>query len=127
VLRPMPFDHLRKFKVLRWKRDSSCPVTEADGGDYVETTNIGQADIVSSQFNYADDAHMVVLDLDGPAALIPSTTPGHHHLFIPTCINWETYARLLDALADAGVLEPGYVEASKRRGFTAVRLPWVSK
>jgi hypothetical protein len=127
MLRPMPFDKLRKFKVLKWKRDSSAPFFREDTENHVETTDIGTADIVSSQFTTAYDAHMIVLDIDVPAALIPSTTPGNSHLFITTCINWETYERLLIALADAGVLEYGYVEASRARGFTAVRLPWVSK
>jgi hypothetical protein len=37
------------------------------------------------------------------------------------------YFRLLDALAECGVIQPGYAEASKRRGGTALRLPWIKK
>ncbi len=42
-------------------------------------------------------------------------------------MGWDTYVTMLDALAYAGIIEPGYAEASKARGFSAVRLPWVSK
>jgi hypothetical protein len=40
---------------------------------------------------------------------------------------WGQYVKLLDVMAECGILEPGYVGASKARGFSAVRLPWVSK
>jgi hypothetical protein len=37
------------------------------------------------------------------------------------------YARLLRALRDAGVIQPGFARQLKARGFTALRLPWVKK
>lgn len=71
--------------------------------------------------------HAVVLDLDVPAYLIPSSTPGHSHLYIDVEIEEELYFKLLDVLAEARVVEAGYVGASKRRGSTCLRLPWVKK
>lgn len=71
--------------------------------------------------------HRPLLDIDMPAKLIPSTTPGHFHLFIDREMPWCQYARLLRALGRAGILEPGYVTASLERGYSAVRLPWVKK
>lgn len=68
-----------------------------------------------------------MVDLDVPATLIPSTTPGHSHLYIDVPVNWSDYQLLLDALALVGAVEPGYVQASKARGFTSLRLPWVKK
>lgn len=31
------------------------------------------------------------------------------------------------AMRDAGILEEGYVAASRMRGYSAIRLPWVKK
>lgn len=71
--------------------------------------------------------HRPVLDLDVPAFLVPSSTPGHSHLYIDRLLNWDAYRQLLTALGRAGIIEDGYVGASIARGHTAVRLPWVPK
>jgi hypothetical protein len=71
--------------------------------------------------------HAPVLDLDLPATLVPSTTEGHFHLYIDREVPESSYFRLLDTLADCGIIEKGYASASKRRGFSAVRVPWVKK
>lgn len=71
--------------------------------------------------------HTVAIDLDVPARLVSSTTPGHSHLYIDVPMTWPTYLSLLHALAEAGVIEDGYYGASERRGFTSLRLPWVKK
>ncbi len=68
-----------------------------------------------------------VLDLDFPAALFPSTQRGHFHLYLGKRLTWDQYQRLLTVLGEVGILEPGYVAASLRRGYTAVRLPWIQK
>ena len=71
--------------------------------------------------------HLPVLDLDVPAVLIPSSTDGHWHLYLDVQVPDAAYWPMLEALATAGVLEGGYVRASKARGYTSVRLPWVKK
>lgn len=88
---------------------------------------VKHADVVSSQIVGESDMHSIMLDLDVPAHLVPSSTPGHSHLYIDVKVPWHTYLRLLSALADAGVIERGYVGASKKRGGTFLRLPWVKK
>ena len=67
--------------------------------------------------------HRPVLDLDMNAALIPSATPGHFHLYIDKLIPWENYDKLLRVMADCGILEQGYVDASIERGYSSARLP----
>lgn len=124
--RVLPFKKLRIFKVLKWASNSDDPGA-GNKARQQEVTSLDDADIVSSQFKDDPDKHMVVLDIDIPAVLIPSSTPGHSHLYIQSSMDWETYQRLLVALSDAGVIQPGYAGASITRGFTAVRLPWVSK
>lgn len=129
---PLPFDKLRIFKVLKWVAGGESDVISAENGfDVEETTSLETADVVSSELRESDPffgkRHMLVIDLDVSAALIPSSTPGHSHLFIDAPMSWLEYQDVLEALANAGILEAGYVGASKARGFTAVRLPWVRK
>lgn len=71
--------------------------------------------------------HWPVIDIDVPAHLVPSSTPGHSHLYIDVPVPGEQYWALLEALADAGIVQPGYVGACWSRGYTSVRLPWVRK
>lgn len=71
--------------------------------------------------------HRPVLDIDFPMAIVPSTTPGHGHLYLDKVLTWSQYVKLLEVLAEVGVLEDGYVQASIAREFTSVRLPWVKK
>jgi hypothetical protein len=71
--------------------------------------------------------HKAVLDIDFPATLIPSSTPGHYHLYIDKEMSWEAYTGLLRAMFFAGLLQEGYVTTSIERGYSAVRLPWIKK
>lgn len=88
------------------------------------TDDVAEAQVVSSE---SLDGHRPLLDLDFPAALVPSSTPGHHHLYIDKPMSWDDYVKLLDVLAEVGLLEPGFVSASKQRRATFLRLPWVCK
>lgn len=71
--------------------------------------------------------HRAVIDIDHPVTVVKSSTAGHSHLFIDLVIPWGDLVKLLEVMAEIGLVEPGYVNASKARGYTAVRLPWVSK
>ena len=71
--------------------------------------------------------HKVILDIDFPATLIPSSTPGHFHLYIDCPIPKDKYIAMVKAMAAAGVVQEGYAGAAERRGYTGVRLPWVKK
>lgn len=103
-----------------------------------EEADIEHANVVSSLIRtdpkdfYADPnnrRHVLAIDLDIPATLIPSSSPGHHHLYIevPKGIPHHRYMALLSALADAGIIERGYAEVSIARGHSDLRLPWVKK
>jgi len=98
-----------------------------------DTRDVGAAQVTTSMVDregYGDlptRVHRPVLDLDFPAQLVPSSTPGHFHLYLDLEVPHAKYMTLLGALADAGVIEPGYCGASQERGYTAVRLPWVKK
>jgi hypothetical protein len=105
--------------------DENADYTEADRRRLVDDP--AQAHVVTSRVAGADDMHKVVIDLDLPAALVPSTTEGHFHLYVDKAMSGDAYFRLLDALVDAGLVEAGFASASRARGHTAVRLPWIKK
>lgn len=92
-----------------------------------DTDDLSEAQVITSRVSGSDGWHKVVLDIDVPAQLIPSSTPGHHHLYIDVAMREEVWADLVRALAKAEVIEDGYANASLERGFTAVRLPWIKK
>lgn len=86
------------------------------------------ANVVSSHFGgVRSDYHRPVLDIDFPAALVPSTTPGHFHLYLDRALTWEQYEKLLGVLAEVGIIEQGYANVSIERRHTAVRVPWIRK
>lgn len=84
--------------------------------------------LVASRLYGTDDWHSPVLDVDFPVRLVPSSTPGHFHLYFDgVMMAWAKYEKLLKALAEAGIIETGYYENAIRRGMTMVRLPHVKK
>lgn len=91
------------------------------------TTDIEQANVITSMIADRVTHHKVVIDLDLPTKLVPSSTPGHFHLYIDHEMELEPYMKLLKALLEAGLVEEGYVNAAIARGHTAVRLPWIKK
>jgi hypothetical protein len=114
-------------------------VLNATGDDYsgddAVTTSEQEANVVTSQLagqqlNELDTnagLHAPVLDIDFGAQLVPSSTPGHFHLYFEKAMTWGNYCGLLKALGDVGILEAGYVKASLRRGYSSVRKPGVYK
>ncbi|MFC3504435.1 hypothetical protein ACFOOK_26185 [Micromonospora krabiensis] len=106
---------------------------ESGYGNPPETaSDVDEANLITSKVDLGYDVagtsiHKPVLDIDLPVRLVASSTPGHFHLFIDKAMTWDKYKKLLDVLADVGIVEPGYVRASKQRGFSAARLPWVKK
>jgi len=137
----LPFTRLKLFKVLKWVTDNASgdwePGMEPDPMvNLEETKNLNEADIVTSQGRLTEfeeefgltPKHMVMFDCDVPVVVVPSSTPGHSHLYFPSSyVSKDMLFVLFDALADAGIVERGYVAASKARGFAALRLPWVHK
>ena len=93
----------------------------------VDTIDVDEADVIISAVYNQPDMHKLILDLDLPAQLIPSTTAGHFHLYVDKEIPWRTYKKLLKVLAQAGLIEQGYANVSLERGYTAARLPWIKK
>ncbi len=75
----------------------------------------------------SDGFHAPALDIDYPARLIPSSTPGHFHLYLDKAMPWDDYAKLLKVMGDVGLIEPGYARVALARGMTTLRRPGVMK
>lgn len=72
-------------------------------------------------------AHAPVIDLDGPHHYEPSTTPGHGHLYLNKDMAFEDMMEVLTVLTKHGIVQPGFTEAARIRGWAAVRTPWTPK
>lgn len=80
------------------------------------------ANLISSRIvGTLGDLHAPVLDIDFTAALIPSSTPGHYHLYLDQPIEWKKYRALLIALADAGIISRWYADRCIEHRATYVR------
>lgn len=96
-------------------------------GKPLDVDRLEDANGITSRVIGKTKAHKLLIDLDLPAKLIPSSTEGHFHLYIDHEIEEAGYFALLEALEAVGIIQTGYLEASKSRGFTQLRLPWVKK
>ena len=94
---------------------------------------VDEASVVTSETeapslsNHWEPKHKPVLDIDMPVVVVNSSTPGHHHLFIDKEMTWDDYLKLLNVLAEVGIIEQGYLGAAVMREHTAVRLQGVTK
>jgi hypothetical protein len=122
---PLPYKTQKLYKVTKWGGSSS---NSSQPDERVEVDNLADANVISSKQKLYPGWHTPMLDIDVPMTVVPSSTPGHAHLYFPTVsAPWDSYVRLLDAMGEIGILEPGYVAVSKVRGNTSLRLPWVLK
>lgn len=131
----VPFPHKKRNpfpgQVLRRVEEFDEYGETEDSRKIVE--DLEQATVVTSETekptlsNQWMPKHKPVLDIDLPVIVVPSSTPGHHHLFIDKEMTWENYEKLLKVLAEVGIIEEGYLGAALMRGHTAVRLQGVTK
>lgn len=93
----------------------------------------GSANVISSEmlnvsgFDLKTPTHSVMLDLDIRHKLIPSSTPGHSHLYLDTELSHNQYKALLEALWEAGIIQRGILDQFEEHGATFLRLPGVKK
>lgn len=94
------------------------------------TEDLKRAEVILSTVDgdyKGEPLHKPVLDIDMAVTILPSSTEGHHHLFIDKEMPWSQYEKLLTVLAEVGIIEKGYLGACKARKHSAVRLPWIKK
>lgn len=86
----------------------------------------GEGNLISSMVELG--VHRPVLDLDFAHQYVPSSTPGHAHLYIDHLLMDDTeYYGLLSTLNTFGLLGKGNVEQFKAHSMTLVRAPGVKK
>ncbi len=91
---------------------------------YIETSP-NEANLIVSETEKG--MHFPIIDIDFPAQLIESSTPGHYHLYLSRKMTHAQYGNLLKALCEAGIIQQGIVNQFERLGATYARLPWVRK
>ena len=131
------FTKQRLYKVFQWVTDGNSEAWTPDKEpnpmvNLEETASLDEADIITSLPRQGipgfQRKHMVMFDVDVPMVVYPSSTEGHSHVYFPTNhVSDDDLFKLLDALADAGIVERGYAKASRARGFAALRPPWLRK
>jgi hypothetical protein len=88
--------------------------------------NWPNANLVSSELT--NGLHSPVLDIDYEAHLVPSSTPGHYHLYLDGLeLGWDKYAKLIKTLAEIGIIQEGYAASTLQRGMSLVRVPGQKK
>lgn len=116
---------------VRWEAPDYIEAGEwGDNGDGREvTTDPEKVEAFSSKTGalFCTPMHALVLDIDVPAWLVPSSTPGHSHLYVDLSVTEDDLWDFLDKAAAIGLVEVGYVSACKSRGMTSVRAPWIVK
>ncbi len=96
-----------------------------NNGEKVKPSTKEEANLISSETDAG--CHLPVLDIDYSAELIPSTTPGHFHLYLNKPVSWEKYENVLKALSEAGLIEEGFYRNSVKRQATYVRPVGIKK
>lgn len=91
------------------------------------TTDSCLPNIISSLISSTGERHMPVIDIDFPCYVIPSSTPGHFHLYLDKEISWQDYEFVLFSMKRAGLIDPGFYDESVRKRQTFARLPWIKK
>jgi hypothetical protein len=114
---------------LAWaKVDLEAPNYDASGFDLeVDRAEANVSTSLHRGTRNGSRAHALLLDIDIEAWLVPSSTPGHSHLYVDLVTDWDKLKRFLDAALEIGLIQPGFHRAACDRGFTSLRLPWVRK
>jgi hypothetical protein len=91
------------------------PVFDVDHDPERVLTVLTVRDVVALQFPEA------------PLRWVPSTTPGHYHVYMDYPILFSDYMIRLYYLTTLDIVEHGYGRASRKRGATFVRMEHVKK
>ena len=107
----------------RVKRDGD---SERQPAEVFKDAQVVSSELIDGPFRNKD-MHYIALDIDLPVVVVPSSTEHHTHLYIPKEVTWKQYLKFIEACVEIGIVERGYLEASKRRKATFLRLPWIKK
>jgi hypothetical protein len=83
------------------------------------------AGVIGEDDDWCEDEEAKKLFISGwlsMPVIVPSSTEGHFHLYIDVPVPGDTYWGLLSELVAYGVIEEGYLTASKKTEGTVLRL-----
>lgn len=118
----------RNYDLTLWRSDTLNTEVFGEHGEGRWTVeNWDDANLQSSLTT--DGGHAVVLDVDMPAELRPSSTPDHYHFiaYPKKTVPWERMERFMEAAADVGLISRNYLRHCKLRQMSMVRRPGVPK
>lgn len=84
-----------------------------------------EANLISSLTEQGTQAPAI--DIDLPVHAIPSSTPGHFHLYFEKEMSWPEYEKLLRVMVEVGLVEKGFYDQAVKFKQTYLRLPYVKK
>jgi hypothetical protein len=105
---------------------SEMPVYTDNADQLISTTGLFEPNLVSSKLDHEKGPqamHAPAIDLDFPAYLVESSTPGHFHLYLEREVPLDKYLKVLEAMMEAGLVERGFYNAAVSRKATFLRLP----
>lgn len=115
------YTHLYAYTTL--EKDSA----EGFHPEITKDVRLDEANLITSSIPSSGNHHTFMADIDMHCAVVPSSTPGHFHLYIDKVLTFEQYMRALSILAEVGIVQHGYAESCRIRGYGCLRLPWVNK
>ena len=106
-------------------------------GPYEETiaerpeAEVDAATVISSRIkvDFVDGRaqHTIMIDLDVPHTYVPSSTPGHGHLYVDVLVPWSDHDELNQLLARLGIVDNGWAAVCAKREAAMLRTPWTAK
>ena len=91
-----------------------------------QKTTPTKANVMCSDLEERPGYHFLTLDLDMPVELIKSSS-GNNHLIVRHGLKFDDMVEILDVLQKHGVVQPKWVESTKKHGYSILRLPGISK
>lgn len=89
--------------------------------DFEECT-LMDATHLSSQLRHGDH-HVLVLDIEHSVEVVRTNKAGHHHVYINKSMPWEKYVKIIEAMADAGVVDEQWATQALTQGYAHASLP----
>jgi hypothetical protein len=97
-------------------------------GDFQQVENVENANLIGSMFvDGRHQLHKVFLDLDVEHLYVPSTSPGHGHLYINVDVTQKELLDLVEHLARLGILGSGSLHQVGIRAMNTLRPPGLKK
>lgn len=111
--------------------DSESEESWQDLHESERVEDLDEANVISSKWYDSGNGRLVLhklfLDLDVEHLYVPSSTPGHGHLYLNVDLNPDQLEGLMATLVRFGIVSKGSLRQVRSRGASTLRLPWIKK